>query len=373
VAPLRPILNVVKVEFISGSSTPSMASQLVLVFDDGKQFGAVEYDAMRSRFPDAHIVGCSTAGAIESTNLRDDVVAAAIHFERTRLKLARVHIASAVDSERAGAELGALLDAPDLVHVFVVSDGLNVNGTPLVRGLLGALGARVSVSGGLAADAAFARTTVIADRPPETNVIAALGFYGDSLRVGCGSLGGWDPFGPERLITRSRGNVLLELDHRPALELYRRYLGEHAAGLPASGLLFPLSVRAPESSSTVVRTILGMDEAEGSITFAGDMVEGQIARLMKANFDRLVDGAHGAAAAGTARLGCAAELAILVSCAGRRLVLQQRTEDELEAVREVVGGAAMMGFYSLGELGPAGASSCELHNQTMTITTLAEV
>ena len=205
--------------------------------------------------------------------------------------------------------------------------------------------------------------------------VAAVGFYGERLKVGHGSLGGWDPFGPERLITRSAGNVLYELDGQPALKLYKRYLGAHAAGLPGAALLFPLALRAQEGGSGLVRTILGVDEGKGSMTFAGDMPEGAHARLMKANFDRLIDGAAGAAKAGLAQLGAfPAELAILVSCVGRKLVLGQRIEEEVEAVRDVLGAqATLTGFYSYGELCPRGAvPTCELHNQTMTLTAFAE-
>jgi hypothetical protein len=59
---------------------------------------------------------------------------------------------------------------------------------------------------------------------------------------------------------------------------------------------------------------------------------------------------------------------------GRRLVLRQRIEEEVEAVREVLGGAPVMtGFYSYGEISPLNPSArCALHNQTMTVTTLTE-
>jgi hypothetical protein len=203
----------------------------------------------------------------------------------------------------------------------------------------------------------------------------AVGLYGDRLRVGCGSLGGWDPFGPERLVTRSRGNVLYELDGRSALSLYKRYLGEYAAGLPASALLFPLSLRSEVNGPPVVRTVLAIDEAEQSMTFAGDLPEGQYARLMKANFERLIDGATDAARASAATLGGPAELGLLISCVGRRMVLKQRVQEELESVREVLGeSAALTGFYSYGEIAPFSPSAgCELHNQTMTVTTVSEL
>jgi hypothetical protein len=236
----------------------------------------------------------------------------------------------------------------------------------------------VVVTGGLSGDGErFERTLVCANEMPIEGCVAALGFYGTKLRVGFGSLGGWDPFGPERLITRSKDNVLYELDNQSALALYKRYLGPHAAGLPATGLLFPLALRmgSAESRHGLVRTILSINEEEQSLTFAGDVPEGSYARLMKANFERLIDGAIGAARACHERISeNSAELAILISCVGRKLVLKQRIEEEVEGVREVLGpGAAITGFYSYGEISPhTPTAKCELHNQTMTITTFAE-
>jgi len=220
----------------------------------------------------------------------------------------------------------------------------------------------------------FERTYVCLDGPSEAHNVVAVGFYGAELRVGIGSMGGWDPFGPERRVTRSEGNVLYELDGQPALALYEKYLGEHAAALPASGLLFPLAVRAEGEASAVVRTILAVDRTRGSLTFAGDVPQGHFARLMHANFDRLVDGAAGAARCSMTLGAEPAELAILISCVGRKLVLQQRVEEEVESVRGILGADAVMtGFYSYGEISPfTPEARCELHNQTMTITALSE-
>ena len=187
-------------------------------------------------------------------------------------------------------------------------------------------------------------------------MIAALGFYGERLKVGYGSLGGWDSFGAERLITRSKGNVLYELDGHSALELYKKYLGENNAG-PAEALIFPLALRSGEEGFGLVRTVMSISEEDQSMTFAGDMPEGGYARLMKANFDRLVDGAEGAARASYEMLGSIEpELAVLISCVGRKLVLKQRIEEEVESVREVLGNNTVLtGFYSYGEICPHGA------------------
>lgn len=331
---------------------------------------------LRARWPNARIVGCSTAGEIAETHVRDDsLVATALSFERSRVLTASVAIEGMEQSADAGRELAAQLDCAGLRHVLVLSEGLHVNGSELVSSLTEALPEGVAVTGGLAGDGSrFQHTAVALDGRPHGDRVVAIGFYGAGLRVGFGSLGGWDPFGPERLVTRSKGSVLYELDGQPALALYKLYLAHHAAQLPSSGLLFPLSIRQGEREG-VVRTILGVDEREQSLTFAGDIPQGARARLMRANFERLVDGASGAAQnSATALRGQAADVAILISCVGRKLLLQQRVEEEVEAVRHALGRRPVLaGFYSYGELSPFTPSArCELHNQTMTITTMAE-
>lgn len=332
---------------------------------------------LSAMYPRALAFGCSTSGEIAGTQIFDDsIVATALRFERTEIAGASTTIGNEADSYAAGRRLGEQLPHERLSHVFVLSDGLKVNGSQLVDGLTSILPAGVTVTGGLAGDGTrFHETLVICGREPQSRTAAVVGFYGPRIRVGCASLGGWDPFGPERIITSASGNVLFELDGQSALELYKRYLGEHAQDLPASGLLFPLSVRRDESAEPTVRTILGVDEAAQSMTFAGDMPVGARARLMKANFDRLVDGATGAARASVFDPAAPPDVALLISCVGRKLVLKQRTEEEVEAVRDVLGsGTSFAGFYSYGEISPFVASTrCQLHNQTMTVTTFTEL
>jgi hypothetical protein len=332
-------------------------------------------NGLRERYPGAMLFGCSTAGEIAGDEVADGTaVATAVWFERAEVRGASVRIDEHANSFAAGQALASAFDPEGLTHVLVLSDGLHVNGSDLVRGLSSELPARVVVTGGLSADGSrFEETLVVFEHSAGPRLIAALGFYGEGLKIGCGSLGGWDQFGPERLVTRSEGNVLFELDGEPALGLYKRYLGEHARELPASGLLFPLAIREDNGETTVVRTILSVNDADGSLTFAGDVPEGHYARLMKANFDRLVDGATGAAEAAI-MVSRDPDLALLISCVGRKLVLKQRVEEEIEGVRDVLGSrAAFTGFYSYGEISPfVVGTRCELHNQTMTITTFSE-
>ncbi len=349
--------------------------QLVLVFGDEVALQNAALAEVRRAWPDAAVFGCSTAGEICGTHVGDGtLVVTAVRFAYTAVRGGRVPIEP--DSAETGARLAALLPHEGLRHAFVLADGLAVDGTALARGLRAGLPPRVAVTGGLAGDGnRFQRTQVVWDGSAAPGTAAIVGFYGDRFRVGYGCMGGWGAFGPERLVTRARGRVLYELDGQPALALYKKYLGEHAAGLPATGLLFPLMLRTRDGVEGLGRAVLGIDEAEQSVIFAGDMPEGAYARLMMANHDRLLDGAVEAARSAREGLGDAtAALAVLVSCAGRKLVLDQAVEDEVESVREVLGeGPALAGFYAYGELAPLGAGShLELQNQTMSVTTLAE-
>lgn len=376
---------------LESSRTIEETAQLVLAF------GATSVlkdqcllDQVTTFYPNAHILGCSTAGEILGTYVSDDsLVVTAVRFEHTQFRGAQVKLDQGATSFQAGMGLAQALPSfiqaadshqiEELAHVLVLSDGLHVNGSDLVRGLRQNLPEDVTVTGGLAGDGdRFENTLVFWNDVPKHNIVAGVGFYGRRLRIGFGSLGGWDPFGPERLVTRSEGNVLYELDGHSALGLYKRYLGErHAKDLPAAGLLFPLSVRTRTGTGEtgVVRTVLSIDEEHQSMTFAGDIPEGAYARLMKANFDRLIDGAIGAARTSYQAIGSISpDLAILISCVGRKLLLKQRIEEEVEGVRDVLGEQPVLtGFYSYGEISPfTPGAKCELHNQTMTITTFSE-
>ena len=356
----------------------ALDAQLVLLFASGPMLRREDvFSEVRARYPRAHVVGCSTAGEIAGTRVSDDtIVVTAMSFDDTTLEVHHCVLDAAPESRSVGQRLAKSLDPVDLVHAFVLSDGLAVNGSELVKGFTDELPQGVSITGGLAGDGGrFQQTYVVWNGRPLRNGVVVIGFHGKRLRVGCASLGGWDTFGPLRRITRSKGNVLYEMDGKSALGLYKTYLGPHAHGLPATGLLFPLEVRERDADDGVVRTILAVDETEQSLTFAGDVPEGAYAQLMKANFDRLIDGAVGAARTSYEATGSTPpDLAILISCVGRKMVLGQRIEEEVEGVRDVLGTRSILtGFYSYGEISPfTPRAKCELHNQTMTITTFRE-
>jgi hypothetical protein len=364
-------------ELLQASELNAGVFSLVLVFGSTVILEDTPvYEYARQAYPNADILINSTAGEIYDVQVSDDSISlTAICFEKTKIRTANVHIENMRNSRQAGAELAGIFETENLKNVLVIADGQKVNGSELVLGLQESLPKDTIITGGLAGDGyIFKKTLVGLNEAPIEGRIVAIGFYGEHLSVGHGSAGGWDSFGPERLITRSSENILYELDGKPALDIYKMYLGEYANELPGSGLLFPLCIRTDNVGELIVRTILGIDENAKSLTFAGNMPEGAYARLMKANIDRLIDGASNAAQNSMNGNAERPELAILISCVGRKLVLNQRIEEEVEVIRAVYGNdTAITGFYSYGEISPSfNFMKCELHNQTMTITTLSE-
>lgn len=369
----------------SVSSFPDLDSENTLIL----LFAAPEFSQnpapiieLAKHYPNSKIIGCSSAGEIIGSRILDESISVAIaKFEKSKIEIVQTKITSADESTQVGVTIAEKLNKPDLRSIFVLSDGLNVNGSELVKGLNSRKNKNVVVTGGLAGDGSrFKETWSVYKGEIVKNSVIAVGFYGDHIQIGHGSRGGWDIFGPERRITRSKNNILFELDNKPALALYKEYLGELAKDLPATGLLYPLAIRKDSSDShQLVRTILAVNENDQSLTFAGDVPTGYLAQLMRANFDRIITAADEAGELALKRMvGIDNEyakpvLAIAVSCVGRRLLLGERTEEETESTLESLPTTTQqIGFYSYGELSPYSTGDCDLHNQTMTMTTIYE-
>lgn len=333
---------------------------------------------LEKSFPDVIKFGCSSAGEIVGLEVHEKVVTiTAVEFELTRIKMEDIFITDIQNSTKCGEALCEKFERKDLKHLMVLSDGVNINGACLVEGIQNKLPKGIAVTGGLAGDGIDFNKTFVYDKSgePKMNCVSAIGFYGESLNIGYGSNGGWNSFGLERLVTKSDGNILYEVDNQPALLLYKEFLGEKVNELPAAGLLFPLSLRQNGNEEPVVRTIHGVNDEDQSLVFAGNIPEGSNVKLMKANVDRLINGAELSAEASTEMIDKGeAELAILISCVGRKLVLKQLVEEEVEAVADVLGNQVKItGFYSYGEISPfREGSAAVLHNQTMTVTTFSE-
>lgn len=355
----------------------ALKKPLVLVFGDRHLLESEDiYEEIKNFYPDGELVFGSTSGEILGINVFEkSITVTAIEFEHTTFEVFSENIKNFENVEALGAKISENLEKENLRHLFVVSDGSLINGSELIEGLESDINFKFSITGGLCGDGArFEKTLASYNDNPKQGEVIAIGLYGDSLEVTYGYDGGWTPFGPERTITKSEGNVLYEIDGLPALDLYKTYLGEKAKDLPEAALLYPLSVQENENSEPLVRTILNIDEETNSMILAGDVPLHSTVQLMMSTTNDIAEGAQSAAQKAMELRTKKPELALLISCVGRRLVLDQRTEEEIEEVMDTVGEqTSIAGFYSYGEMAPfTGRNSCQLHNQTMTLTLLSE-
>lgn len=353
-------------------------SQLLLIFGS-KEFicNKEVFNKLKMSYPYADIIGGTTAGEIFNDQVNDNILTVtAICFKNTETKFFISELSDFNKCYEKGVGIAKTIPVEGLAHVFLIGEGININGSKLVQGFVNGLPEQVKITGGLAGDyEGYKETFVVANDYGKKNLIGVVAFYGDKLRIGYGSVGGFDTFGIERTVTKSKDNILYELDGKPILDLYKEYLGEYASKLPVSGLFFPLNIRSSDNKYNYVRTVASVDEESKSLTFAGDVPEGYYGKLMRANFNNLINGSMKAAENSINSVDCKnVKLAILVSCRGRRVILNQMIDEELEVVRNVLGdNVTFTGFYSNGEIAPSSKKHVtEFHNQTMTITLMGE-
>ena len=361
------------------SSKKELNNPLVLVF--GNRFlleNEEVIDDIRKEFPYKHLVFGSTAGEILGECVYDEsIVVSAIEFEKSSFV---VKTASIFDfdknAELLGSHLINQLPKENLSHVFALSEGSFVNGSALIEGVESTFeNDKVKLTGGMCGDGAlFEKTVASYKENPKEGEVVLIGFYGDALEFSFASVGGWNSFGPERIITKSKGNVLYEIDNLPALDLYSKYLGEKAAQLPQSSLYYPLNLTPPGKTKAVVRTVLSINKDDSSMTLAGGVPKDSRVQLTMSSIDDIAGGAYDAANLAMEKRKNKPQLALLVSCVGRKVVMDQRVEEEIEEVMDIVGDqTSIVGFYSYGEMAPFhGERNCELHNQTMTLTLISE-
>jgi hypothetical protein len=353
-------------------------AQLVLAFGDVAIITQESFfQKLKDLFPNTDIVSSSSAGEIINDEVHEEtVVITAIEFERTSFRWAIAKEKDFTDSYSIGKQLMTQLQTDDINSLFVLADGTHFNCSDLIDGFNEGNSRAIPITGGMAGDGIrFTQTAIGINALPEKGIVVAIGFYGNHLKVGHGSFGGWDQFGPEKTVTRSERDMIYEIDGKNPVDIYNEYLGGIKDELPMNALLFPLAVKRTGTNQPLIRTIMRMDEKEKTMQVAGNLSTGSRVQFMKANFEHLIDGSAIAATKSLVKLSNSTpELAIMISCVGRKLILQKRADEEVLAAKEVLGDSfPIMGFYSYGEFCPLNETpQCEHHNQTMIIITFSE-
>lgn len=323
------------------------------------------------------IIGCTTSGEISSDGqsansaVLGGIVSDCIEFEFVRIQ------GLSTDSAAAGRKLAeSFSTVPRYLQIF--SDGLTGNGCALLKGIADGFRANVPVAGGAAGDNGDFHKTFQFDRGRIcSDAVCGIGFHGD-FRLGTAVRSGWVPIGLSKQVTKARGKVVYELNGEPALNVFERFLGHHAEKLPAIGVEYPLGFMKPARAGHldhqyILRATMSVDRLERSITFAGEIPEGAMVNLTCGDKDSVLAAAGTAAKEARNAMGDAnPELIFCYSCVASRIVLGNRTGEEIERVREQFGPQIpILGFYTYGEYCPVGMEACnDLHNETITLSVL---
>ncbi|MFV9551243.1 FIST signal transduction protein [Algibacter sp. PT7-4] len=355
-----------------------LVNPLVLVF--GKRIVLEDskvYTTIKKIFPDGHIVFGSTGGNITANSIYEDcLTVTAIQLEKSTFNVEHINLSQTnLNSYDAGVRLVNNLKKDDLKYILVISDGSFVNGSELIKGMNNSVSNNVLITGGLCADnIKFERTLVSYNENPKDGEIVAIGFYGEHIEISSSISDGWQPFGPERIITKSKGNILYELDNKPALDLYKKYLGDKANNLPASALHYPLLIKTEQEDLPYIRSILNINKEYNAMIFAGDVPLNSKAQLMMTSADNLIKATQTAIQQAYKPISNKPQLALLVSGVGRKIKLNQRVIEEVQEVnKNLEHPITVCGFYGYGEIAPLHEENmCKMHSQSIAITFISE-
>lgn len=326
-----------------------IAPQITLVFGAPIFFSDKDGFDKASAGGAMNVMGCATAEQISPEGVsRDSCSILAMHFDAAEVKIADGAVPQS-QPRAAGQEFGRKLAAPDLVHVFLLLPAV-AGAAEFTRGVSDTVPQQAIITGGIAGDGGqvMFNGRVYPDRA------VAFALYGDKAAVTCGAASGWKSFGPVRRATRTGGNILLELDGKPAAAVYAQYIRDKSAVHP-----YPLSILRDDgrTDSGAIRSVVAIDEITGGLTLAGDVPQNAFLRLMHADADSLAAAEKGAVPAMAPDA-----VSLVVASAMRRAVAGSDAHDEIGAVT---------GFFGQGEIVPVGGAP-ELNNGTFTVTTITE-
>ena len=331
--------------------------------------------------PSAWMAGCSTAGEILSDGpSRRSVAVMAIRSD-TLQAVTGLGSHIRINPRQAGQEVaGHLLQAKisNPHGMLLFPDGLTGNAAELIRGIQDRMGLSFPIAGGSAADDfGFSRTYQYFQGKLYSDAVAGVLLAGP-IAVGIGARHGWRPLGKPRRVTRGLANIVQELDGHTAVNLYETYFGRAADSLKAGSLVdvsivYPLGMPIPGEEEYLLRNVLKVDPATGSLIYAGEIPEGSEVRLMMGSKERALDAARKAAEQAVLSIAPRAPtFALVFSSCSRARLFGRRAGEEIAAIRQVLGRTVpIIGFYDYGEQAPLSAAGFRglsyLHNETLVV------
>jgi hypothetical protein len=347
--------------------------------------------AVREATGGAPLSGCSGEGTISGDYADESnfsVVVMVISSEELRWRNglatglgADSYATGQLVAQSLSSDLGA-----DSVGLFVFPDGTTVNFDHFFAGLEANLTSDRFLpfwGGGAGDNLAMVQTYQYCDDEVVSDGVAYALLSGEAHLASTIGIG-YIPIGGERTVTRSQGNVIYEIDGKPALEVLQEYLPDLALAddwgryIPTFGLSF----RAPsymkdgymKDEEYLLRGINSVNTADGSVSLQTDVQEGSSVWFSSRDKEKITTGFDRMAEQIKEELGGAQpKLVFHFDCCsrGRLMFRDQEKVQLLRLFRQAVGPEVpWAGFYTYGEIGPVGKHNC-YHTYTAVVLALS--
>ncbi len=311
--------------------------------------------------PKAHIIGSTTDGEIYNREVTvHETIISISCFDDVKLTSG---FSLEADSFQSAHSLFTTIASDKTRLMIVFCDGIYCNGDDVLSALHKCKKEMI-VAGGLAGDNGLLKKTFVThNKGVYTEGLVAVAFESESLQINTHYSFDWIPIGTEMQITLAKANRVYEINHKPARDIYAKYLGDTAAvKLPSIGVEFPLIVE--ENGVRIARAVLQVHQ-DKSLSFAGNLKEGTKVRFGVGNPELILqNGLKNSQEIKKYPI----EAAYIYSCMARRRFLQEHISTELERYPLDV---TLSGFFTYGEFYSTTESKSFL-NQSVTILMLCE-
>jgi hypothetical protein len=354
-------------------------------------FSSIRYEhkkllkGVREVAKDSPLVGCTTGGEICSEGpQRGSVVLTALKSKQAKIFTAKVERISK-NLRKAGEEFGSILTKnipPEIGGtIFVFPDGLSGNMTELIRGIYDSIHPTIDLVGGGAGDELkFERTYQFYNNEVLTDSVVGV-YLNTDIFCGYGVRHGFSPTGEPFLVTKAKGNILYELNQKPAIDAYLEYFGlsKDEKGLEKLGAMkevnfYPLGIPIWREEYLIVH--LNYRNPDGSIICANEIQENSIVRIMRANKEDILNATRLAVNQALSMIkGKKIRVCFIFDCVTRPYLLEESIGEELRIVKEILGeDIPVSGFYTYGEIGRCSVAGGRplFHTMTFVISILAE-
>ena len=353
-----------------------VSPSLVLFFASTKQPVAEVAPILVARFPDAVVLGCSTAGEFtESTEGGASLAGFALAGDF------RVFggFATGVERDPEAAVAAALADLPSSVEGFphrtavLLVDALAGHGEEVSLLVASQLGVHDVLAGGGAGDDLAMRATQVSLGSRSASDALAVAYLFSTQRPGVGVAHGYEPITGPMVVTRAAGNRVFEIDDRPAWKVWSEKTREQAAavGLEPSNdgrylFRFPAALKLRKGHK--LRAVLSVDEVDGSLGFATEVPTGTVVCIAEGDPLAQLGSARRAAQIARRKLdGRPVAGALVFDCVVRKLTLGNDFGAAIRMISHELGDVPLAGFDSYGEIALEEGDVSGFHNATSVV------